>query len=551
MKQPATFIRQVLKTPVLRPIVSGKVSFSRNTFALICGVLLILAPYQTPERHSTSEPGLSGGSNTPAGAAILKTEKTSVERAGPPATFPLQSTTGAEFQVTWTDNGATHPPEAETAFAYAAAIWCSFISSGVPIAVSVIWTHQPRSTPIATAAPTEYLRNFTGAPLVDTFYVVALANALAGADLAPGKADMVIRFDADVDWSFATDGDPTGSVDFVTIALHEMAHGLGFLGNMYESYNVGFCGNGPFYWYACPTPYDYFAVDSAGTPLLSYLESDPFTLGARLKSDARFGGPNTIVRYGESAPLHTPTIWQMGTSFSHFSTSVYGGAEFSLMLYSYSAGMRVPDRATLGVLQDLGWVLADNSPSLISSAPKAVGLNASADLIADLVWPDYTGQSITYQWTGTGQTPVTHTAASQTDSLNWSWDNTGVKDIQITATGADQLASASRTLLVFDVGMNGLTQGDTNLDYTFFANLTPSTTKLPATYTWQATGQTPVQHTDRGTSDSVVFHWTEPGEQTMTVTAAIGSAFMQAAHQILIEGLVLDHFIFLPLAIRQ
>ena len=183
--------------------------------------------------------------------------------------------------------------------------------------------------------------------------------------------DIEMWFDASQSWSFVTSLPPGPGIDFVSVALHEIAHGLGFTGWMYESYNVGFCGNGPLSWYPCPTVYDRFAVDSAGVALLSYLDTNPLTLGAKLKSDALFGGPNTIARNTTAARLYTPATWSQGNSLSHLDPGVFGGGANTLMLPTYQNGVRHPGAVTLGMLQDLGWSLSDGSANLTAYWPTA------------------------------------------------------------------------------------------------------------------------------------------------------------------------------------
>lgn len=81
---------------------------------------------------------------------------------------------------------------------------------------------------LARGAPTGYTADFINAPVPGTYYPAALANALAGRDLDPGQSDIRIVFDGQASWSFATDGEPqAGQVDFVSVALHELGHGLG------------------------------------------------------------------------------------------------------------------------------------------------------------------------------------------------------------------------------------------------------------------------------------------------------------------------------------
>ena len=91
--------------------------------------------------------------------------------------------------------------------------------------------------------------NFPGAQ-PDVAYPQALANALAGYDVAPGTADAGLLFNAKLDdprWSACLDGGdwdygfgpPRDSrdVSFYHTALHELAHGLGF--QTYANFETG------------------------------------------------------------------------------------------------------------------------------------------------------------------------------------------------------------------------------------------------------------------------------------------------------------------------
>ena len=99
-------------------------------------------------------------------------------------------------------------------------------------------------------------RNFANAPLANTWYPVALANALAGVDLLPGQADIVMQFNANLDkptclgdsgWYYGLDGNHGNDTDLFVVVLHELAHGLGvsaarsdevFAGNMPSVFDV-------------------------------------------------------------------------------------------------------------------------------------------------------------------------------------------------------------------------------------------------------------------------------------------------------------------------
>ena len=467
---------------------------------------------------------------------------------------PSAPTGGASFDILWLESGSCEPPpsEAVTALNYAADLWGTWISSTVPISVTVYWMLSPSGgDALGTGMPARYISNFSGAPLVNTAYPIALANALNGSDLYPTLGDMTLQFKCDVDWSYVTTTTrltaPTETYDFVAVALHELAHGLGFIGNMYEDYNVGFCGNGPIgYLYPCPTPYDWFAVDSAGVALLSYLPHDPYALAARLKGDANFGGPNTVAANGgTAAKLYTPsTYFYLGSSLSHLDQDTFSSSPNRLMTPSYSGFTHHPGPVTLAMMQDMGWLRADGVPNVVTSGPRIVGVGTATPFTGTLLWSSYTGQPITYTWTMPDQDPLVHPGLANSDAVTLTWDAPGEKAITLTVTDGAASASAVRTMLTFAANVTGPTAGNTGRAYTFSADVTLD--GYPVAYTWEATGQTPVT----SGNDSVTFTWPMSGTQTITVTAVIEGSPTQAVHTITLEETIY-HYIYLPLVQRQ
>jgi hypothetical protein len=464
------------------------------------------------------------------------------------------SDTSLTFVITWSAGCETPPADAVTALDYAAGLWSGWITSSVPIEVTACWTDNLESgDTLGTGMPTAYYANFANAPLTDVQYPAALANALSGADLDPARAEITVQFKASAPWSFATTSPPTSTWDFVTVALHELAHGLGFISNMYEDYSVGFCGNGLYgYLYPCPTPYDWFATDSGGVPLLDYMMPDPRDLGDRLKSDANFAGPNTITANGGAAKLYTPGAFTFGSSLSHLDSNTFNFTANALMTPSYSSATRHPGPVTLSIIQDIGWLRADGVPNAVTAGPRIVGVGEPAALTAALVWSAYTGQPVAYTWTAEEQSPVTHPGQGNTDSTIFTWDAPGEKRITVSATDGAETAQTTRTVVVFDVTASGITKGDTNSTYTFYANVVPGSAGHTITYTWEATDMVSLVHPDTVlVNDSAAFTWTEPGTKTITVTAAIAGAAAQAIHVVEIEGLVLDQHVYLPLVNRD
>lgn len=439
------------------------------------------------------------------------------------------------FIVTWQSGCAAPPSGAVTALEAAAALWGGRLLTPLDIHVSACWTSSPPCTGLACGRTAGYLFNPPNAPQVDSAYPIALANTLAGLDLNGSQHELSIWFDADESWSFAVD--PPGN--FLIAALHELGHGLGFESGFYESYNIGFCGDGPSgYLYPCPTVFDRAVVDASGVPLLSYKLPDPRVLGTKLKSDAHFGGPNTRLSNGGGAvQLYTPAVFDQGSSISHLALSYTGGAD-GLMTPSAGVASGSPPIGplTVQIFRDLGWPLAGGAPNLSTSGPAALGLDQPLAFQTQLVWPAYSGQPVTYTWTVDGQPDILHTGAGLTDTLTQSWNESGLHTLIVTASGPFGQASTTRSLLVFDLHLSGPSSCAPGASCTYTAGLLPDATYLPVSYHWQASEQSDVLHPDIGTSDALVYTWSTAGIKTITLTATIAGQPIQALHTVTVGG---------------
>lgn len=125
----------------------------------------------------------------------------------------------------------------------AAQIWGQILHSDVPIRVAVQMVDQDcgdDGTTLASAGPVDLAANFPNAPRADTAYHIALANSLAGRDLVPERDDIVANFNLRIDagcrdgtagWWYGLDPEapvPADRIALLPVALHELAHGLGF-----------------------------------------------------------------------------------------------------------------------------------------------------------------------------------------------------------------------------------------------------------------------------------------------------------------------------------
>lgn len=151
----------------------------------------------------------------------------------------------ATFALSFEDaGGCTWPDEAKDAALFAAEIWGHHLASDVDIRVKATWDGSLPSNTLGSAGPTRIISDASipGAR-PSTWYPIAQASAMTGTDFVEQieDADFDIRMRINCnrsDWYFGTDANtPSGEIDFVTVVMHELAHGLGFVGTMRQEGN--------------------------------------------------------------------------------------------------------------------------------------------------------------------------------------------------------------------------------------------------------------------------------------------------------------------------
>ena len=239
---------------------------------------------------------------------------TCVPKAGHMARV-AQRTQTAQIDVFY--EGFENFPEAQDAFQFAVDIWASLIESPIPIRVRATFEPLTGST-LGAAGPTSVWRNFDNAPLLDTWYPVALAEKMARVQINdPAAFDIEASFNSDttkVDWYFDT-ADPLGIAgtdkqDFATVVLHELCHGLGFFSLASEQEFPE--GSGTFVGNISPTPYSNFIQTSGGDKLDSDFESFTTQLHDALTGDDLF-----YIAATSNIQIHAPSNFSSGSSIAH------------------------------------------------------------------------------------------------------------------------------------------------------------------------------------------------------------------------------------------
>jgi hypothetical protein len=156
---------------------------------------------------------------------------------------------GAVIQLNFTDaagSGFNDPAlgaERRNALRRAADVWQSVLSSTVAIVVDAKFSSLSCSpddgATLAQAATNFVFRDFPGAPFAGTWFHGALAESISGVNLSQAEAsgEITATFNSRIDQDCLGNGSrffygpgaaPSGEINFESVALHEIGHGLGF-----------------------------------------------------------------------------------------------------------------------------------------------------------------------------------------------------------------------------------------------------------------------------------------------------------------------------------
>ena len=268
------------------------------------------------------------------------------------------------------DTCVTWPAEAKAAFEYAATIWADVLENDIPVDISACYSPDMAPGTLGSASPQLVaLYGFMG----DTVIMPqALAENIVGSDI--GGTDIFVIMNQNFNFYYGTDANPPpGQVDFVTLSVHELGHGLGFVGaaavddgdgtNGVECDNVAGSGcvglHGDYFGTGVARPYPYvydlFADrGSDGVRLLDLPNPGP-EIGDALLGQAAgllFDGSNQSEYYPatDAFGLYAPPTFRNGSSYSHFADNS------EVLYYALSYGSAIHDVGTASeVMQNIGW----------------------------------------------------------------------------------------------------------------------------------------------------------------------------------------------------
>jgi YVTN family beta-propeller protein len=258
-----------------------------------------------------------------------------------------------------------------SAFEFAVHQWETTLAGNVPITIAATMEAlggSGDSALLASTTTTTLHRNFGGAA-PNVWYGAALANELSGHDVnGADTPEITIMFNADVDepavlgsiaWYYGTDAQPGTDVDFVTIALHELGHGL----NFFDAVDAPSGG-----WQTPsnqPGIFDQMLFRAPVGRFTDMLAAE--RLAAIISPPLLWTGPNATLFNGASPAVFTPDPFEPGSSLSHWDPALAPG---ELMGPSYTGANHDPG-LLLPALADMGWQLAQASPTPRASAATA------------------------------------------------------------------------------------------------------------------------------------------------------------------------------------
>lgn len=253
-------------------------------------------------------------------------------------------------------------PEAKNAFEYAVSIWETLIVSDIPIYMEANWTSMSEGALGSYTPNSFYLGNHVNGMIAKAYYPGPLAEKLLKKEITgEHEPDFSTDFNKSANWYYGTNGAaPADKYDLVSVVLHEIGHGLGFIGTMgttgTDHGTYGFA-NG------LTITFDHYLENYNGELLTdtSIFDVPSNALFNVLTGNLLyFDGPvernnNTDHR----ARLYAPDEFNQGSSVYHLDEDIYSGTNENILMtpfISKGEAMHYPGPITMGMVQDWGWI---------------------------------------------------------------------------------------------------------------------------------------------------------------------------------------------------
>jgi len=277
------------------------------------------------------------------------------------------------------------PDSVKPAVTEATLIWSKYIKNKTPIVINVSWVSIP-GTVAAYARATQSFVNIPELPLSNFVYPIALAEHFAGYSLNNDNADIDLAISSEQDWFINVDTiGRNNKIDLVTIIIHEIAHGLGIIGNFeYKDSKIALAGY--------PYIFDNFLFHKNGISCLDTYNNSNLSQDS-VKS---FFTSNELVWKGQYSKsilgrypeIFSPSSFNSGSSLYHIDEDTFIDTDTNSLMTPFIGDLllRDPGLLTVSLLADIGWdiyFISDYNHENISDVNSQVDFNVSfnTDLI--------------------------------------------------------------------------------------------------------------------------------------------------------------------------
>jgi len=284
--------------------------------------------------------------------------------------------------------GVTLGEQRQNVILFAARLLEQVIDSSIPITIDAEFDSLSCNASAATLGyggpSTNHFGNSGSSyPFANTYYPQALANSINGFDLNTARSDMTLSFNSDIDnnnncldnrnWYYGLDGGASiQDIDFLSVVLHEILHGIGFstltnrstgqrLNNrddifirMLEDHSTGLTWQ---------------QMTDAERAASATSDPDLHWIGSNVQ--ANITNLNAGTSQGH-VKMHAPSIFNAG-SVSHFSLSA---EPFELMEPFIGQGTDSIGLAK-ALLQDIGWTTSVGDKPIIADIGNVEIINSS------------------------------------------------------------------------------------------------------------------------------------------------------------------------------
>ena len=265
------------------------------------------------------------------------------------------------------NEGTTIGQQRLNLFEKAAEILGAQIESDVTIVVDASFDPlfcEQRSATLGEAGPKTVYWNFAGVP-TNTVYPQALANSIIGRDISKSTSEISARFNSNINgnpncmggdtWYYGFD-EPTSrnQQDLLTVVLHELLHGLGFLSLVNSSTGAKYNG------YLDDAYSNNLKDRSTGKAWSQMNNAERLTsrtntgnlvwTGADVNSDVHrlTEGVNN-----SEMQMYAPSTFKVGSSVSHFDSAATPDEVMEPVLREWGTDIGL----ALNLLKDIGWTL--------------------------------------------------------------------------------------------------------------------------------------------------------------------------------------------------